>query len=379
MKNIIKILPIVLLTIAACNNKPQAETKPETPVDESRVQMTSAQMKTAAVLTGKLENKNIASVLKLSGSVDVPPSNIVSVSFPMGGYLKSAKLLPGMPVRKGEVIAVMEDPQFIQLQQDYLTAKAKLVYATSEFNRQQELNKSKAASDKVFQLAQSDYTVQRVLVRSLSEKLKLIGISPDKLSESHISRTANIYSPINGFITDVNVNIGKYVNPSDILFEIVNPADIHLALNVFEKDAAKLAIGQKVLAYSNNNPAKKYESRIVYIGREFSENNSIIVHCDFKESDKTLVPGMFMNGEIEVQANSAPALPAEAVVSFENAQYVFVERGSGEFEMVAVKTGNTENGYTEISFPDKKDYTNLAFVIKGAYSLLMKMKNTSDE
>lgn len=232
-----KYLFIILFSVSiyACNGNKEAEVQTQTEVkseaapSETSVQLTDAQMKNAGIVTGKPELKNISSVLKVNGTIDVPPQNMVSISVPLGGYLKSSKLLPGMHVTKGQTIAVMEDPQYIQLQQDYLTAKTNLAFAEQEYNRQKELNQSKASSDKVFQQAEANFRSQEILVKSLSEKLKLININPSRLSAGNISRSIYIPSPINGFVSKVNVNIGKYTSPSEVLFEIINPADIHLA------------------------------------------------------------------------------------------------------------------------------------------------------
>ncbi len=372
---------ILLILLISCYNK--TETKKETEIkpktNENIVQLTEAQSKNAGIVTGKMEKKNISSILRLTGTVDVPPENIVSISFPLGGYLKSSKLLPGMQVKKGEAIAVMEDPQFIQLQQDYLTAQAKLTFLESEYHRQKELNQSKASSDKLFQQTQADYMSQKILVNSLFQKLQLIGIHPANLNENNISRSVNIYSPINGFISEVNVNIGKYVNPSDVLFEIVNPNDIHLALNVFEKDINRLKPGQEVIAYTNTNPEKKYKCEIMLVGRELSSERSVEVHCHFKEQDKALIPGMFMNAEIQIENNSAYTLPSDAIVNYENKPYVFIAKGGNQYEMLEVKTGNSENGYTDVILNDTTLVHNAIFVTKGTYSLLMKMKNTGEE
>lgn len=376
MKNTLLIIILVALVVA-CGKKQETVNEEKAPVNENSVQMTDAQLKTAGIAVGKPENKNISAVLNLSGTVDVEPGNIVSISFPLGGYLKSAKLIPGMQVRKGEAIAQMEDPKYIDLQQDYLTAKANLVFTEGEFNRQQELNKSKATSDKVFQQAQANYTSQKVLLKSLSEKLMLIGINPDKLDENSISRIANIYSPIDGYVSAVNVNVGKFVNPSDEMFEIVNPSNVHLVLNVFEKDVNKLWPGQQLIAYSNAHPEEKFPAEIYLVGRELSEERFIEVHCHFARKTKELIPGMFMNAEIELQNANALVVPSDAIVSFENKQYLFVEKSKGEFEMAEVKIGNSENGVTEILSPNILASANIA--VKGAYSLLMKMKNTPDE
>lgn len=348
-------------------------------LNENVVELTDAQLKNSKIEIGKIEQRSISSLLKVNGSIDVPPQNMVSISIPLGGYLKSTKLLAGMHISKGEILAVMEDQQYITLQQEYLTAIAKLLFAEDEFTRQEELNKSKAASDKVFQQAKVDYTTQKVLVKSLSEKLKLIGINPENLNENNISRSINITSPIDGYVSHVNINIGKYANPSDILFELVNPTDIHLALTIFEKDINKLFIGQKLMAYTNINPDKNYPCEIILIGKDLSHNRSAEVHCHFEQYDKTLIPGMFMNAEIEVQSSNALVIPTDAIVRFEGKEYIYEATGNRQFSMLEVTTQNNENGFTQITFANNADKSNQIFVTKGAYTLLMKMKNTEEE
>lgn len=377
MKNIILIINISLLLTSCGNDNKQSDAENEQPTQENTLTLTDEQYKNAAIEIGKIFTSNISSVLKLNGKIDVSPQSLVSVSVPLGGYLKSTKLLPGMHIRKGEPLAVMEDIQYIQLQQDYLTAKAHLSLTESEYNRQKELNQSKATSDKVFEQARTNYQTQLVLLKSLEEKLKLIGLNPQRINAGTISKSINLYSPISGFVSAVNVNIGKYVTPSDILFELVNPNDIHLNLTVFEKDINKLAVGQKLLAYSNVNPQKKYPLEIILISKNISGQNAAEVHCHFEQFDNGLLPGMFMNAEIEVSSHNADVLPKDAIVRFENKHYVFVEKGKQAFEMKEVQTGNTENHLTEII--NAEQFGNENIVVKNAYALLMALKNESEE
>ena len=372
------VIAIVFVILASCEGKEVKTFKEEKPT-ENIVEFTEAQLRNAEIKTGKIEQRNISSLIKVNGKIEVPPQNMVSVSVPMGGYLKSTKLLAGMHIIKGEVIATMEDQQYIQLQQDYLVAKAHFSSTEKEFNRQKELNESKASSDKVFENAQTEYVSQKVLVKSLSEKLKLIGVNPENLNENTISRSINIYSPINGFVSQVKMNIGKYAAPTDILFELVNPADIHLALTVFEKDLDKLSIGQKIFAYNNTNPAKKYICEILLIGKDISPERAVTVHCHFEQYDKSLIPGMYMNAEVEVSTNNAFVIPNDGLVRFEGKQYVYIEISKRKFEMQEINTQNTENGYTQITFADNSNMSSKNFVIKGAYTILMKMKNTEEK
>ena len=377
MKTIIITISISLLLFSCSNEQNSEQLNTEVTTIENVVQLTDKQIKNANVKTGKLSNQNISSVIKLNGKIDVPPQNMVSISIPLGGYLKSTKLLPGMHINKGEVIGVIEDISYIQLQQDYLTTKAQLTMNESEYNRQKSLNQSKATSDKVFEQTKANYQTQQILMKSLEEKLKLIGINPKNLTADNISNSINIYSPITGYVSSVNVNIGKYVTPSDILFELVNPEDIHLALTVFDKDISKLSIGQKLFAYTNSNPDKKYSCEIILVSKNLTNNNSTQVHCHFDQYDKNLLPGMFMNAEVELTNNNSIALPDEAIVRFENKHYAFISINKNKFEMKEVKTGNSENGYTEII--DSDDLINQVFVTKGAYNLLMALKNKSEE
>ncbi|MBS1760625.1 MAG: efflux RND transporter periplasmic adaptor subunit [Bacteroidetes bacterium] len=378
MKRLVIIINIALFFVACGKKKTQDNAKTTQAVaNENMVMLTPEQYKNAGIETGKLDTKNISSVLKLNGKIDVPPQNMISVSVPLGGYLKSTKLLPGMHIVKGDVLAVMEDPQYIQLQQDYLTAKAQFTFNESEYLRQKELNENKAASDKVFQQAQATYRSQQILINSLEQKLKLIGLNPEKVNSSNISRSINIYSPISGFVSAVNVNIGKYVTPSDVLFVLINPSDIHLNLTVFDKDIHKLSIGQKVIAYTNTYPDKKYDCEIILINKDISNENATQVHCHFKQYDKSLLPGMFMNADIEIAGSNTTVLSDDAIVRFNNKHYIFTTKDNKRFEMTEVQPGNSENGFTEILNGDKIGNNSIA--VKGAYSLLMALKNVMDE
>ncbi|QNA42873.1 efflux RND transporter periplasmic adaptor subunit [Lacibacter sediminis] len=370
------ILSISLLLLLACNSKNKTEGT-ETVLETTTVTLTDAQLKNAALELVQVQQRSVSSILKLNGRIDVPPQNIVSISVPLGGYLKSTKLLPGMHLRKGEVIAIIEDQQYIQLQQDYLTAKAKIGFTEAEYLRQKELNESKASSDKVYQQAEAEFRSQKILISALGEKLKLAGINTNQLTEQNITRSIQLHSPIDGYVSKVNVNIGKYVAPTDVLFELINPTDIHLALTVFEKDVNKLFIGQKIVSYTNNDPENKHYGDIILIGKDLGPDRSTEVHCHFDDYDKTLIPGTYMNADVEVKNKAAWVLPEDAVVRFENKQYVFVKKTEKTFELLEIQPGVSENGFTEIRNDESLQQKQI--VSKGAYTLLMSLKNKAED
>lgn len=339
------------------------------------VRLTAEQLKTANLSIGQVQNKEMHQVLKVNGLIDVPPSNIVSISIPLGGYLKKTNLIPGMFVKKGALLAVIEDPIYIQLQQDYLTAKSRLAYLDADFVRQRDLNVTKSTSDKIYQLAKSDFESQKYLVKSLQEKLKLTGIDPTQLNETTISRSINFNAPISGYVTKVNVNIGKYVTPTDVLFEIVDPSDLHVRLIVYENDVSNLKIGNEVVFTTNNDISKKYVAHVAVITPNINEERTTDVHCHLVNENVRLYPGTYVNAEIALNNAKVDALPEESIVKWENKPFVFVKQPDQTYKLVAVELGVSTNGFIEI----KTNLKGQDIVLNNAYTLLMKLKNSVEE
>lgn len=370
-----------LVGVVACKGGAEKNEAPENAdVKEMNiVELDDAQLANAAIQLDTLTNRDITMRIKVNGLVDVPPQSMVSVSIPLGGYLKSTKLLPGMRIRKGEVLALLEDPQYIQLQQDYLVAAAKLRYAEADFNRQQTLSSTQASSEKTLQMARAEFENQQITTKALAAKLALIHINPATLSAESISRTIQVFSPIDGFVSKVNVNIGKYVSPTEVLFELVDPADIHLSLNVFEKDAPFLKIGQQVLAYSNHQPDVKHEAEIFLVSHNINADRAVQVHCHFEDYDPLLLPGMYMNAEVVLNNRSVTALPQDAIVGWQNKTYVFEVLSKNSFEMKEVKVNGSSNGFSAVEPVGAAWKPNAMYVTKNAYTLLMKLKNQGED
>ena len=377
-KLIVVVTAITSLTFIQCQQKQEEETNEITTTEETNiVQLTDAQLKHIPIELTKIKNQHIASLLRLNGKVDVPPQNFISISNPLGGYVKQTKLLPGMAVKKGEVLATMENPEYITLQQDYLIAKSKYTVAKQDYERQRDLNASQASSDKVMQAAQAEMTAQRISMRALAQQLELININPNTLNDASISKFVYLRSPINGYVSGVNVNVGKYVSPTEVLFELIDPTSIQLKLNVYEKDLSKLSIGADVRSYQTSNPAIRYNGKLNIIGNSLNEGGLTEVHVQFNEQYKDLRPGMYMQAEIETFATEVPALPTKSVVYFEGKNYVFTAEDSHTFTMVAVEVGEKEDGYITILNPEVLE--NKDIIAEGAYTLLMKLKNTEEE
>lgn len=349
----------------------------EQAIVSTTITLTAAQAKATTIQLDSLHVKSISHRIEVSGQTEVPPQNLITVSAPLGGYLKSTDLLPGMHVRKGQILAILEDPQYVELQQNYLSAKAKLPFLEQDAKRQQTLFESQAGSEKQMQLAKSEFTQQQILVKALQEKLSLIGVDAVKLNVENLSRSVVLRSPIDGYVSQVKVNIGKYVQASEVVVELINPSDLHLKLKIFEKDMLYLQVGQKVEAKRVNGNEQVYPAEIILIGQNLDADRSTEVHCHFDGGQGDLKPGMYMTAHIDLDEAKVKALPEDALVYYEGKQYVFVANGTNSYKLVEVQLGRKERGFIEIV--NGHELASERVVVKGSYNLLMAMKNAAEE
>lgn len=379
--NIILIAANVLFGMA-CGNKNQPEVT-EASIDSTAketIVLASTQFNNAGIVLAKPVSQNINQKIKANGKLDVPPQNLVSISAPYGGFLKSTALLQGMHVHKGEVIAQMEHPDYIQLQQDYLENKSTLTYLKNELDRQQELAKEEVNSKKTLQKAKTDFEVMQARVNGLRAKLELINIDVAKLEKGTMQKVVALTSPINGYVTKVNVNIGAFVTANTVLFEIVDTEHLHAEISVFEKDIHHIKIGQKV-AFTLANETQERFAKVHLIGREINEDRTVRVHCHLNQEDKDLLPGMYLTAYIDVKASTNNTLPNNAFVNFEGKSYVFLLskklNDSYTFTRIEVEKLGEENGFT--AFTSTKDLNNKNIVTEGAYKLLSAMQGGEEE
>lgn len=399
---------ILLLMLNSCGSSNENGSEPiadstEVHEDElNQVSFTAAQYQTTGVELGTVELKQISGTFKVNGVLDVPPQQQVSISVPMGGFLRKTDLLQGMRVKKGQLIAVIENPDFVQMQQDYLESKSQLEYSQADYQRQQVLSAENVNSRKVLEQAKSSAQTLSARVKGLKERIKSSGINISAVEKGNIQSYINIYSPIDGFVTEVNANVGKFVNATEVLFEIVDTGHLHAELTVFEKDIPKLKIGQKV-RFTLANETKERIAKVYLIGKKVSEERSVRIHCHIEQEDIHMLPGMYLKAIVESGQTQVPALPDQAIVDYQGEKFIFIQKDTDtpaaglaanevkdenkenheneeayQFEMIAIQIGNSDGGFTEVILPENKIASNARIVIKGAYDLLSKMKNSEE-
>ena len=379
------VISTLFLSLVSCNGGKKAEVKETEILAEDIVELRGDQIKLANIETGAIEMRPLSGILKTSGMVVAPPQNLAMVCMPMGGFVKSTSLMPGNSVSKGQVLAIMENQDFVDIQQSYLDAKNKLEYAKAEYERQNELYNNEVVSKKNMQQVTSDYKSLKAQVNALKQKLALVGINPEKLDEDNISRSVALVSPISGYVKTVNANIGKSVSASDVLFEIVNRDNLLLELTLFEKDANKVSNGQKI-HFLINNETEQHQAIIYQTGKIINDDKTYKVYARVSGFCENILPGMYVSAIIEASTNKVTALPSDAIVSFDDKDYIFVfekdkmENGKPftEYRMVEVHKGVTDGGYSEIELPDGLDVKTARVVVKGAYNLLSAMKNAGE-
>lgn len=369
----------IALFLSACDQPTEGrkESAPEYSADQI-VSLTAAQLRQANIQIALPDRRTMSQEITLNGMIDVPPQNLVSLSFPYGGFVRKLSLLPGMHVQKGESIAVLEDAAYVGLQRDFLVARSRLEYLRLDKERQEKLRTEDAVSEKTYQQIRNEFDMQQAEVAAASEKLRLLGLDPASFDASQVSRQVSLHSPIDGYVASVNVNTGKAVQPTDVLFELVDPKDLHLTLTVFEKDIDRIEVGQRVWAVRNDAPADTLQAEVILVSHNLDAQRKGLVHCHLLETKGRLLPGMFMRAGIRLAGRMATVVPEEAVVRYGTEQFVFEAINDSTFRMHAVKTGVREDGLIEL-LTEKDDLAVKRLVIRSAYALLGKAKNVMEE
>lgn len=365
---------LIVLTMVTCKS-PETKVENQAPADQiSTVFLNEVQIRNAGIEVAPVQEMLIGNKLQLKGITELRPYEKVSITSPGGGYIKSLPYMKGMFVTKGSTLVTVEDPYFIQLQEDYLKARFSVQYMEKEYKRQKSLLEERAISEKIVVAAESELIQKRVEKKSLEEKLLLLQLKPGSVSEENISASIVLKAPISGYISQINANVGMRVSPTEPILEIIDVKKPYLALKAFEKDIPHLKQGQQVLAYTNEDKETKLRAVVRYVGKEISHEGNADIICEFSQP-VNLPSGMYINAEIETDMVRSSALPEASIVLFEGKTYVFAEIKKGTYEMIGVTQGITHDGLSEIKSALN---TQRNYVTKGAYNLLMELKNTAE-
>jgi len=370
-----RILPLVwialLFTGSSCKSKTQESTEAEASIAEGQIAITRDQFTSSAMATATLSDYEFTEVVNANGVVGLPPQGKAIISAVIPGHIVSSSLLPGDMVKKGQVLASIESPEYIQIQQDYANAVSQLTYLKEEYDRQKSLTEENIASRKVFSKAESDYLIMKVTSEGLKKKLQMLSIDPEAVVEGTISSRVNLYSPINGHVSVQNTTTGMFASPGDVLLEVIDNSHLHLELNIFEADAMKVKTGQKLHFRPIQGGTDYFEAEVIMVSKSIEGAERLItVHAHIMDQENiNLIPGMYVEAGIMVNRRKSVGLPEEAIVNTGGQSFIFVVKAETPDEIVFEKRyvdlGATSEGMTEVLC--KND--SCTVLIKGAFNL----------
>jgi len=387
-KFIILLVIIGGLLIASCGGKKSTKTeikeetkqKEQTPVNV--VSLTNEQIKAIGIEYGTIQQKNLNTAIKANGVLTVPNQNKATITSLFPGTIRNLLVQPGNPIRKGQTIAVIVNPELVQLQQQYLSVNSKMDLAELEYNRQKMLVEGNAGARKNLQQAEAELKSLRSEKAALEKQLSILGLSPSRISNDNIISSLSVHSPISGTISKVNAQIGTYVDAGTAIAEVVNNSQLHLDLFVYEKDLPQVHVGQTIHFTLTNIPGKEYDATVYSIGTAFEDQSKTIpVHATVKGDKSGLIEGMNVTAIISIGTSLASAVPDEAIVNHQGKDYIFLKMESKEetsFKRIEVVKGTSDLGYSEIK-PLEEIGSNVQIVTKGAFFLLAKMTNVGEE
>lgn len=354
--------------------------------EEESVHFSSAQFEAIDMKVDTLSKRNISAVVQANGQLDVPPQNEATVTAILGANISSIEVIEGEEVNKGQVLAYLSHPNLTRLQNDYLEAYNRFQFLEHEFQRQQRLYEEQVGSGQTFQQTQRDFRSAKGTVESLESQLRQLGINPSRIREGNFYNQVPVISPIDGSIVGVEVKIGQYVQPEKELFEIINTDHIHADLMVFEKDVYKVKEGQRVRFTVETLPGGDLFAEIYSVGKKFEQNpKAVHVHAEIENKTGTLIPGMYIKGEILTDSSEAYALPEAAVVREGDKYFAFLaeremegENENWMFIPIEVVTDNSNNGWLAVKFPGGAPDGAL-FAMNNAYYLMAEMKKGEAE
>ncbi|MBP7556582.1 MAG: efflux RND transporter periplasmic adaptor subunit [Chitinophagaceae bacterium] len=340
-------------------------------------------MKSIGIGFGAIEQKQLTRSLKTTGMLRVPNQNKATINSVYSGVVKTLLVQPGDIVRKGQTIASIANPEFVQVQSNYLSVDAKIGLAELEVTRQKELNAGNAGALKNLQAAETELRTLRTAKSTYEQQIRLMGINPATLSNGKLISVLSITSPISGVVSSVKVEMGSFIDLSTPIAEIVDNSQLHLDLFVYEKDLPKLKENQLIHFTLTNNPGREYDAQIYSLGSSFEgESKAVTVHAKVQGDKTGLIDGMNITAVISLEKTTAPAVPAESIVTMQGQDYIFMSvadtHGHKEketsFEMIPVARGATDVGYTEIT-PLKEVPASATIVTKGAFFIMAKFMN----
>ena len=329
----------------------------EEEIDFQNIPLSEKQVKAVDLKMGEAQEREMDAMLHVNGSLVLRAQDMGNVSSLMGGIVKNVYVKEGQMVSRGQVVATIENTDVVTLQREYYTAYKESEMARLELDRQKTLASAGAGIKKTLQMSEKNYKVAQANLLGTGRQLQQMGISTKEVAKGKFTTVFPLRAPISGTVSDMQASLGSYADMQTPLMKIRNNHAVECDLNVFEKDIAKVKVGDQVLVSLTNQPGVNVSGRVYGMNQYLNKGTkSVAVHVklDAKRGAK-LFEGMYVSGQIATGRQLCMTLPDKAIVSADGKQYVFAlnqqhsKCGTYSFSRHEVTTGVSNNGYTEVA------------------------------
>ena len=335
---------------------PESENQEEE-IDFQNIPLSEKQVKAVDLKMGEAQERELDAMLHVNGSLVLRAQDMGNVSSLMGGIVKNVYVKEGQMVSRGQVVATIENTDVVTLQREYYSAYKESEMARLELDRQKTLASAGAGIKKTLQMSEKNYKVAQANLLGTGRQLQQMGISTKEVAKGKFTTVFPLRAPISGTVSDMQASLGSYADMQTPLMKIRNNHAVECDLNVFEKDIAKVKVGDQVLVSLTNQPGVNVSGRVYGMNQYLNKGTkSVAVHVklDAKRGAK-LFEGMYVSGQIATGRQLCMTLPDKAIVSADGKQYVFAlnqqhsKGGTYSFSRHEVTTGVSNNGYTEVA------------------------------
>lgn len=329
----------------------------EEEIDFQNIPLSEKQVKAVDLKMGEAQEREMDAMLHVNGFLVLRAQDMGNVSSLMGGIVKNVYVKEGQMVSRGQVVATIENTDVVTLQREYYTAYKESEMARLELDRQKTLASAGAGIKKTLQMSEKNYKVAQANLLGTGRQLQQMGISTKEVAKGKFTTVFPLRAPISGTVSDMQASLGSYADMQTPLMKIRNNHAVECDLNVFEKDIAKVKVGDQVLVSLTNQPGVNVSGRVYGMNQYLNKGTkSVAVHVklDAKRGAK-LFEGMYVSGQIATGRQLCMTLPDKAIVSADGKQYVFAlnqqhsKGGTYSFSRHEVTTGVSNNGYTEVA------------------------------
>lgn len=356
------------------SEKHQEGTKEDPPQKgtEDVVKLSPEQVKTLGLDIQTAEKGTLTLTLSNRGKITIDPDRLAHVIPKVPGMAKEARKNIGDPVKKGEIIAILESEDVADLKAGYLAALSKENLNRSISQREETLYQKGVSAGEDYFKAQNAYEEARISLQLATHKLKGLGFSEQDIQRLAERQNPNlrsypIYAPISGTVIMRHITQGEYIENSTPIFEIADFNHVWVETGIYPKDLPQLREGQ-VVEIKNPETDQIAEGRLIYISPMISNETitaKIVARLDNSKGDWR--PGSLVKVNIAVGEPPCPLLISkDAIQKIGGKECAFVETNKG-FEKRELQLGKSDKKNIEIIsgiIPGEKYVANRSFILK---------------